>query len=41
MDNLKEAGVEATILKWMLKKYDRKAWTGFIWLWRGTRGGLL
>jgi hypothetical protein len=33
MDNQKEAGVEATIiLNWILKKYDRRAWTEFIWL---------
>jgi hypothetical protein len=28
------------ILKWILKKYDEKVWTGFIWLWTGTSGGL-
>jgi hypothetical protein len=30
-----------TILKWIFKKWDRKAWTGLIWLNIGTSGGLL
>jgi hypothetical protein len=29
------------ILKWILKKYDVRAWTGFIWLRIGTDGGLM
>jgi hypothetical protein len=29
------------ILKWIFKKWDEGAWNGFIWLRRGTDGGLL
>jgi hypothetical protein len=29
------------ILKWIFKKWDRKAWTEFIWLRVRTGGGLL
>ena len=29
------------ILNYILKKQDRSAWTGFIWLWLGTSGALL
>jgi hypothetical protein len=29
------------ILKWNLKIYDRRVWTGFIWLSKGTNGGVL
>jgi hypothetical protein len=29
------------ILKWITKKWDGEAWTGFIWLRIGTGGGLL
>jgi hypothetical protein len=29
------------ILKWTFKKWDVKAWTGFIWFNIGTGGGLL
>jgi hypothetical protein len=29
------------ILKWILKKYDGRAWTGLIWLRTGTSGTLL
>jgi hypothetical protein len=29
------------ILKWILKKHNRNAWTGLIWLGIGTRSGLL
>jgi hypothetical protein len=28
------------ILKWILKIQDGTAWTGFIWLWIGSGGGL-
>lgn len=35
---LEELGVDG-ILKWILKKRDGKACTGFIWLRRGTSGG--
>jgi hypothetical protein len=27
------------ILQWSLKKWDRRRWTGFIWLWPGTKAG--
>jgi len=37
---LGDLGVDG-ILKWILKKGDRKAWIGFIWLRIGTSGGLL
>jgi hypothetical protein len=30
-----------TILKWILKKENREAWTGLIWLRIGTGGGCL
>jgi hypothetical protein len=30
-----------TILKRILEKYDGVVWTGLIWLWIGTSGGLL
>jgi len=46
--NLKEGGHLVNlvlggeiILKWTLKQYDGKAWIEFIWLRRGTSGGLL
>jgi hypothetical protein len=29
------------ILKWIFKKWDEGAWTGLIWLRKGTGGGLL
>jgi hypothetical protein len=29
------------ILEWILGKRGGKVWTGFIWLRRGTAGGLL
>jgi hypothetical protein len=32
-DNLKDLCVDGRIvLKWILQKYDRIAWTGFIWI---------
>jgi len=37
---LKELGVHGIILKWMLKKQDGRACTGFIWLRIGASGGL-
>jgi hypothetical protein len=30
----------AYILKWIFKKQDREAWTGLIWLRRGSDSGL-
>jgi hypothetical protein len=32
---------ERIILKWVLKKYVGGSYTGFVWLWIGTGGGLL
>jgi hypothetical protein len=32
---------ERIILKWIFKKWDRRSWTGLIWLRIGTGGGLL
>jgi hypothetical protein len=29
------------ILKWILKKYDVRAWSGLDWLRTGSNGGLL
>jgi len=29
-----------TVLQRILKKWDEMTWTGFIWLWIGTSGGL-
>jgi hypothetical protein len=29
------------LLKWMLGKYGKKMWTGFIWFRMGTIGGTL
>jgi hypothetical protein len=29
------------ILKWMLRRYDRRVWAGYIWPRIVTRGGLL
>jgi hypothetical protein len=30
--------ISKVILKWMLMKWNRRAWTGLIWLRRGTNG---
>jgi hypothetical protein len=27
------------VLKWIIKKWDKEAWTGLIWLRIGTKGG--
>jgi hypothetical protein len=41
-DHLKEVGVDGTlILKFILNKYDERAWTGLIWLRKGKSIGLL
>jgi hypothetical protein len=41
-DNLEGTGVdERIILKWILKKYDGRVWTGFIWLRIRAGSGLL
>jgi hypothetical protein len=38
-DHFENPGVDRRIiLKWIFKKWDRKAWTGLIWLRLGTGG---
>ena len=38
--HLEDLGVDGRTLKQILKKWDGRAWTGFIWLRIGTHGGL-
>jgi hypothetical protein len=41
-DHLGDPGVNGKIiLRWILRKWDVKAWTGSIWLRIGTGGGHL
>jgi len=41
-DHLEEPGVDGRIiLRWIFRKWDFGAWTGLMWLWRGTGGGYL
>ena len=41
IDHLEDLGVEVRLLlKWISKKFDGLAWTGFIWLRIGTNDGL-
>jgi hypothetical protein len=41
-DNLGDLGVDKGImLIWMLKKQDTNAWSGWIWLTRGSSGGFV
>jgi hypothetical protein len=41
-DRSEDIGVdEMRILEWILGKWSRKLWTGFIWLMTGTSRGLL
>jgi len=41
-DHLGDPGADVRIiLKWIFKKWDRRVWTGLIWLRIGTGGGLL
>jgi hypothetical protein len=40
-DHMKDTGVDAKIiLKWILKAYDGRGWSGLIWLRIGTIGGV-
>jgi len=40
-DHSEDLGIDGRILKWILKKWDWRAWTSFIWLRIGIRVGLL
>jgi len=41
-DHSKEASLDGRIiLKWILRKYDGKGWTGCIWITVETSDGLL
>jgi len=41
-DYLEDLGIDGKIiLEWILEKWRRKAWTGFIWLRIWTNGGPL
>jgi hypothetical protein len=40
-DNVEDLGFDRIILEWTFGKQGTKAWTGCIWLRKGTSGGLL
>jgi hypothetical protein len=42
VEHFEDPGVDGRIrLRWVFRKWDVTAWTGSIWLWRGTGGGRL
>jgi len=39
---LDSLGIDENVISiWIIKKWDRRSWTGLIWLWTGTNGILL
>ena len=38
---LEDPGIDGRIIRWIIRKWDRGAWTGLIWPRIGTGGGLL
>jgi hypothetical protein len=38
---LEDPGKDGRIIRWIVRKWDRGAWTGLIWLRIWTGGGLL
>jgi hypothetical protein len=38
-DCLDSLGIDRNVISiWIIKKWDRRSWTGLIWLWTGTNG---
>ena len=41
-NHLEDPGIDGKIiLRWIIRKWDVGAWTGLIWLRKGTGGGLM
>jgi len=40
-DRTEDLGVDEKILEWTMRNWGGKVWTGCIWLWIGSSGGLL